>query len=154
MFIGRIQLNYHLDFLTLTFISESFPNIESKLNPSFHLQSLPWCQSGEEWSDFWWGQNVTCGMRLEEPEKFLHNIKLWKKENMLSFQPTSAEKTLKWNQWVGSNENLYSNRLSLGHRDETQVYNQNDFRREKNIYMCVQLSTGSTPKIEKCTWIS
>lgn len=40
MFIVRIQLNYHLDFLTSTFISESFPNIGSKLNPSFHLQGL------------------------------------------------------------------------------------------------------------------
>lgn len=37
MFIVRIQWNYHLDFLTSTFISESFPNIGSKLNPSFYV---------------------------------------------------------------------------------------------------------------------
>lgn len=40
MFIAGIQLNYHLDFLTSTFISEPSSNIESKLNPSFHLQDF------------------------------------------------------------------------------------------------------------------
>lgn len=67
MFIAGIQLNYHLDFLTSTFISEPSSNIESKLNPSFHLQDFELVPVLilKEWSDFWWGQNVTCGMRME-----------------------------------------------------------------------------------------
>lgn len=67
MFIAGIQLNYHLDFLTSTFISEPSSNIESKLNPSFHLQDFDLVPVLilKEWSDFWWGQNVTRGTRLE-----------------------------------------------------------------------------------------
>lgn len=54
VFIVRLQLNYHLDFLTSTFISESFLSIGSKCNPSFHLHSLPEYQffGGGERSDF------------------------------------------------------------------------------------------------------
>lgn len=44
-----------------------------------------------------------CGMKLEEPEKSLDDISLEKKENILSFKTTSAEKNLKRSQRVGRN---------------------------------------------------
>lgn len=62
MFIARIQLNYHLDFLTSTFISESSPNIRSKLNPSFHLK-FAWTTVSslqEKWSDCWHRDRMSC----------------------------------------------------------------------------------------------
>lgn len=37
-----MQLNYHLDFLTLISILEPFYNIESRLSPSFHLPDSDW----------------------------------------------------------------------------------------------------------------
>lgn len=55
-----------------------------------------------------------CGMKLEEPEKSLDDISLEKKENILSFKTTSAEKNLKRSQRVGRNGKSVFQRLKFG----------------------------------------
>lgn len=68
VFMVRLQPHCHLDFLTLTFISESFPNIGSQLNPSFHLPALLGMPVlGEMAWNFWRGRNVMWGRARRNP---------------------------------------------------------------------------------------
>lgn len=102
VFMVRLQPHCHLDFLTLTFISESFPNIGSQLNPSFHLSALPGCQFWEEWPDFWRGRNVMCGRARRNPGNSCVTWSYKRKKTYFAWKATSAERNLRWSQGVES----------------------------------------------------